>query len=296
MRIVIFGGTTEGRKLSRLLADWGAETAVSVATEYGREAQGTYPGVEVLCGRRDRAEMAALLDGAALCVDATHPYAVEAAENIRAACRDAGVLYRRLLREAGAAGSLAAGSPEAGTLKTGSPEAGTIEEGSLKAGSSEYNSGQKTGPAGSGRTAGTVFVDSAAAAAAYLQSTSGNILLANGSRELARFSGLDPARLFPRVLPDHDSLSACERFGIPHRNIIAMQGPFSRELNEALIRQYHIAYLVTKDGGRTGGYPEKAAAARTTGAVLVVIRRPVEEGASFQEIAAACARLLGREA
>ena len=258
MRIVIFGGTTEGRELSRLLADWGAEAVVSVATEYGQEAQGVYPGVEVLCGRRDRAEMAALVDGAALCVDATHPYAAEATENIRAACRDAGVLYRRLLREAGDGAIDNAMKDEAGS--------------------------------------GAVFVDSAAEAAAYLKDTAGNILLANGSRELRRFAGLAPDRLFPRILPDHDSLSACETLHIPHQNVIAMQGPFSRELNEALIRQYTIRYLVTKDGGKPGGFPEKVEAARNTGVTLVVLRRPVEDGASFQEIAAACARLLGREA
>ncbi|MBQ9349186.1 MAG: precorrin-6A reductase, partial [Oscillibacter sp.] len=213
-----------------------------------------YPGVEGLCGRRDRAEMAALVDGAALCVDATHPYAAEATKNIRAACRDAGVLYRRLLREAG--------------------DADTEKE----------------------ADSGAVIVDSTAEAAAYLTDTAGNILLTNGSRELKRFAGLDPDRLFPRILPEHDSLSACEALGIPHRNVIAMQGPFSRELNEAIIRQYTIRYLVTKDGGKPGGYPEKAEAARNTGVTLVVIRRPVEDGASFQEIAAACGRLLGREA
>lgn len=44
-------------------------------------------------------EMTALLQGAALCVDATHPYAVDATKNIRAACAVAGVEYHRLLRE-----------------------------------------------------------------------------------------------------------------------------------------------------------------------------------------------------
>lgn len=51
--------------------------------------------------------MAELLQGAALCVDATHPYAVEATKNIRAAANAAGVEYHRLLR---AASTLPAGS------------------------------------------------------------------------------------------------------------------------------------------------------------------------------------------
>jgi precorrin-6x reductase len=87
----------------------------------------------------------------------------------------------------------------------------------------------------------------------------------------------------------HDSLTACEELGIPHRNIIAMQGPFSIEINEALLRQYQIRYLVTKDGGKVGGFEEKVVAARHTGAQLVVISRPEEGGgASLEEILQEC--------
>ena len=243
MKIVIFGGTTEGRELSRLLADRGAEIVVSVATEYGREEQGNCNGVTVVAGRKDRSEMAALLLGASLCVDATHPYAVEASQNIRAACEDTRTPYRRLLREASAS------------------------------------------------DADAVFAD-ASGAAAYLEHTSGNILLTTGAKELRRYANLDPSRLYPRILPAHDGLSACEALKIPRRNIIAMQGPFSRELNEALIVQYKIAYLVTKDGGKIGGFPEKAEAARNAGAKLILIRRPDESGGSFAEIAAHCKELL----
>ena len=139
---------------------------------------------------------------------------------------------------------------------------------------------------------GAVIVSDAAEAAEYLSRTEGRILLAIGSKELAAFRGLDPERLCPRVLPAQASLSACEAAGIPHRNIIAMQGPFTRELNAALIRQYGIAWLVTKDGGTVGGFPEKAAAARETGAGLIVLRRPEEDGESFEEIAAACEELM----
>ena len=239
MNIVIFGGTTEGRVLSHRLADAGAAVTVCVATPYGAEEQGTRGGVTVLTGRKTAEEMAALLRGAPLCVDATHPYAAEASANIRAACAMAGVPYRRLLRQ------------------------------------------------GSG-AACAVFVDSAAEAAAYLQGTEGNILLTTGAKELGAFATLDPARLYPRVLPSHEGIAACEAAGIPHRNIIAMQGPFTQELNEAIIRQYGIAWLVAKDGGAAGGFPEKRRAAEAAGAKLLVLRRPEEWGESFETIAAEC--------
>ena len=64
-----------------------------------------------------------------------------------------------------------------------------------------------------------------------------------------------------------------------------MQGPFTQELNEALLRQYHISTLVTKATGKAGGFWEKAAAAEAAGAALLVIGRPVhEEGMSLEEI------------
>ena len=48
--------------------------------------------------------------------------------------------------------------------------------------------------------------------------------------------------------------------------------------------QHHIHYLVTKDGGRAGGFEEKAQAAQEAGAQLVVVRRPGEEGGSLEEV------------
>ena len=98
MNLVIFGGTTEGRDLSHRLADMGAKVTVCVATPYGLEEQGSREGVTVLVGRKTAEEMATLLRGAPLCVDATHPYAEAASRNIRAACEVSGVPCRRLLR------------------------------------------------------------------------------------------------------------------------------------------------------------------------------------------------------
>ena len=107
MRIVVFSGTTEGRDFSRAAAALGIAVTVSVATDLGAEEQGQAPGITVHSGRLLPGAMAELLQGAALCVDATHPYAVEATKNIRAAANAAGIEYHRLLR---AASTLPAGS------------------------------------------------------------------------------------------------------------------------------------------------------------------------------------------
>lgn len=246
MRFVIFGGTTEGRELSRELAAWGGEVTVCVATDYGSEVLGHCPGVTTLTGRLTATEMAEVVSGAALCIDATHPYAKAVTAAAREACAEAGAPYRRLLRA----------------------ESPAREE--------------------------DVAVDSAAAAAAYLVKRPGNILLAIGVKELAAFTGIDPKRLFPRILPSCQGLAACEDMGIPHGNIIAMQGPFSEELNLALLRQFSVDYLVTKDGGAPGGFREKQRAAQAAGVTMIVIRRPEEQGESYAAVLAECRALLGR--
>lgn len=244
MKLVIFSGTTEGREFSRAAAALGAAVTVCVATDLGAEEQGSAPGVTVHAGRLDADEMAALLRDAALCVDATHPYATEATHNIRAAAGMAGVEYHRLLRRA------------------------------------------------SELPAGSVVLPGAGEAAAYLADKAGRILLTTGAKELPAFAALDPTRLYPRVLPTQAGITACEAAGVPHRNIIAMQGPFTLGLNVALMRQFEIDYLVTKDGGAQGGFAEKAEAAAQCGAQLIVLRRPDEQGETAETILQRCRELL----
>ena len=86
------------------------------------------------------------------------------------------------------------------------------------------------------------------------------------------------------MLPAAESIEACLRIGIPQRNIIAAWGPFSRELNLAFMNQFDIGMLVTKESGKEGGFEEKAEAARIRGCRLVIIRRPSEDGVSFEEL------------
>lgn len=78
-----------------------------------------------------------------------------------------------------------------------------------------------------------VFVEDAAGAAEYLDRVDGNILLTTGSRELHAFASVRDfaSRAYARVLPMEDSLRACREAGLPPAHILAMQGPFSRELN-----------------------------------------------------------------
>ena len=133
---------------------------------------------------------------------------------------------------------------------------------------------------------GEIEVESAIEAVRYLNNANGNILLTTGSNTLDIFTGVKgwQERLYARVLPDAATLDKCTRLGYKKSNLICMQGPFSAEMNEATIRMYDISILVTKDSGEEGGFPEKLLAARTSGAELIVIRRPAEksEGVSLE--------------
>lgn len=128
------------------------------------------------------------------------------------------------------------------------------------------------------------LVDSAEEAAEWLSGREGRILLTTGAKDLPIYASCGPERLYPRVLPFASSLEACDKAGIPKKNVIGMQGPFIQELNVALMKQYDISYMVTKDSGKEGGFDEKLAAAEEAGAALVVIRRPDDEGLSAAEI------------
>lgn len=111
-----------------------------------------------------------------------------------------------------------------------------------------------------------------------LKDIPGNILVTTGSKNLDAYRAVPDfkARLFARVLPSMEALSLCARIGLPLSHIIAMQGPFTKQLNEALIGQFGIRVLVTKESGREGGFKEKVAAAMARDTHIIVIRRPPE--------------------
>ena len=131
-----------------------------------------------------------------------------------------------------------------------------------------------------------VYVESTEDAAEFLNTTEGNVLLTTGSKELKKFLGVKDykERLYARVLSLPSVMEECSAAGFEGKHLIGMQGPFSRELNEAMLRQFHCRYLVTKDTGKAGGFQEKIDAAFSCGAIPVIIGRPLkEEGLSLLE-------------
>lgn len=130
-------------------------------------------------------------------------------------------------------------------------------------------------------------VSSVEEAADYLAGTKGNILVTTGSKELAKYTVIPDyeKRVFARVLSIGEVAMTCEKLGFRGKNLICMQGPFSEELNTAMLRQFDCRYLVTKETGKAGGFDEKIRAASKAGAKVILIGRPTEQkGYSWEEV------------
>ncbi len=254
-KIIIFGGTTEGRSLSDKLVDAGIEHVVSVASEYGNEMLDTNEKRHVLVGRMDADAMSSYLRSEDfgkddICVDATHPYAVEVSENIRRASAAVDTGYIRVTRDTSAADT---------------------------------------------DMSGVRYVEDIQKSRSILEQAEGNILLTCGAKELHAYcEAADDElkkRTYVRVLPVKESLEACEKEGIEARHIIAVHGPFSCEFNLAIIRQYGIKHLVTKQSGIAGGFDEKIRACHEAGITAYVIKKPEDvDGVSVDE----ALRMIGR--
>lgn len=113
---------------------------------------------------------------------------------------------------------------------------------------------------------------------AWLSFQTGNILLTTGSKDLGSYAKNETIKnhLFVRVLPGEESIRLCTANGITGRQIIAMQGPFSAQMNECILREYSIDWMVTKISGHAGGFEEKVEAAKKAGVGVCAILPPLE--------------------
>lgn len=239
-KIVLFGGTTEGRLIAEALQETDVELHVCVATEYGETLLPEATNIIVHAGRMDEREMATFLKEISpeVCIDATHPYAVVVTENIRLACEESKVAYRRIKRES--------------TVVREANLDGMIVVNSVKEAAAYLKDKE-----------GNILL------------TTGSKEL----EEYTVIDNYR-SRCYARVLPTEEVMKKCHELGFEGRNLIGMQGPFDEELNYCILKQINASYLVTKNSGVGSGYEEKCLAAKRAGVQLIVIRRPanIQEG------------------
>ena len=127
-------------------------------------------------------------------------------------------------------------------------------------------------------------------AAEQAAATGKTIFLTTGSHELEPFleqrekHGL---RLVVRVLPEHSIIRKCQDLGISPKDIVAMHGPFSKQINKALFKMYKASVIVTKDSGKAGGTDTKIDAALSLNIPIVIVKRKVQDcrpGYSLEQV------------
>jgi len=235
-------GTEEGREIVKRLSDRGEGVVTTVATEYGHEIYEKI-GLGHLClqGRLDITGLSELIrdNNIKTLIDATHPYAAQASLNAIKVSEECGIKYIRFQRPSSVSDSA------------------STDEAAIKELESVH------------------FVENMDEAVEWCRkSDRKNILLTTGFSSVEKFAKLkDEKDIYVRMLPMPVPIEQCVKMGIKSSNILALQGPFSLELNKAIFNQYHIDVVVTKDSGKTGGVPEKIQAAMEVGIDTVVIQR-----------------------
>ena len=124
-----------------------------------------------------------------------------------------------------------------------------------------------------------IRVKNAKEAAGLLCNTEGMIFVSTGSKEADAFKSLKE-RVVIRVLDTEFARQKCGSLGF--RKIIYGMGPFSFEEN---LRDFSgCRYLVTKESGHEGGFPEKQKAAEKLGITVIAIACPAESGFGIGQI------------
>lgn len=107
---------------------------------------------------------------------------------------------------------------------------------------------------------------------------------------------ISPHQIVARVLPSVYSVEKCLKMGIPHGNIIAMEGVFSKEFNGILMKEYQIDLVLTKESGESGGFMSKIQAALDLEIPVVIVMRPEIEELSgrrvFSDVKSLCEDVL----
>ncbi|SDG70981.1 precorrin-6A/cobalt-precorrin-6A reductase [Desulfosporosinus hippei] len=102
------------------------------------------------------------------------------------------------------------------------------------------------------------------------------VFVTTGSHQLdsiVRSSFARFARIVVRVLPEGRLVQKCQDMGISPRDIVAMQGQFSKEVNRVFFKFYGADILLTRDSGSAGGTDTKISAALELGLEIVLIKR-----------------------
>ncbi|MBO7719181.1 MAG: precorrin-6A reductase [Methanosphaera sp.] len=119
------------------------------------------------------------------------------------------------------------------------------------------------------------FEEAAAKAKELLVNEEDKIMhLAGVMRLKTTVDQIDANKVIARVLPNNFSITKTLECGVPAENIIAMQGTYSKELNMALMKEYNVSAIITKESGESGGAETKINAALELDIPTILVLRP----------------------
>lgn len=130
-----------------------------------------------------------------------------------------------------------------------------------------------------------IYLNSYEEAYDYLSGISGTVFFTTGSKNIGDFENVrGENRFIYRILPAMESIEECKRHNVQMKDIVALLGPFSKEYNKAMFKEYKPQYCVMKDSGDKGGTLEKLQACEELGIIPIVICREDEKGINDLDI------------
>ncbi|MFZ5647314.1 MAG: precorrin-6A reductase [Bacillota bacterium] len=131
------------------------------------------------------------------------------------------------------------------------------------------------------------WADSYEEAAEKAFETGQKVFLTTGSKTAGLFikkAAQAGVRIILRVVPDPDAIGRLIEMGVSPSDIVAMSGPFSEELNFALLKHFSPDVVVSKESGDAGGLGDKISAAVRLGLPTIIIRRPPEPAGAAKSV------------
>lgn len=242
MNMMVMAGTSDAKKIIRELSNRKDVNILATATtSHGADLARTSGADNVLEGRFDSDKLAEIIkdNHIGFLIDATHPFASEATRN---AIRASDITRAEYIRFERPPTEL----PNSELVYQCSSFEDAVSK-ILQILNQAYNNSDETGK---------IFHLAGVNTLHYLnQKIPGEMIVA-------------------RILPSVYSVKKCLKLGIPHKNIVAMEGTFSPEFNSILMEEYRIGVVLTKESGQSGGTWSKIQAAIDLDIPVVIVMRP----------------------
>jgi precorrin-6A/cobalt-precorrin-6A reductase len=244
MNVLVMAGTSDARKIiTPLSKEEGIKVLATATTNHGVELAKISGASTVLEGFFDDEKLANILheNDIQLLIDATHPFASTATQNAIRASDAVDVDYIRFERPS-----------------TELPDSALI----YPVNSFEDAVELIKEIMGKSALSGSDIPD-------------GRILHLAGVNTLHYLTeALNPDLIVVRVLPMVYSIEKSLELGIPHHNIVAMEGTFSSQFNGILMNEFNVKVVLSKESGQSGGTMSKIQAALDLQVPVIIVMRP----------------------